>query len=813
MTDFDTAKTPTIYAYSDVRYPGMLKVGYTTRAVDERMKEHYPTKTPKKSYKVVFSVSAIDKAGKVFTDHAVHRALGHMGIRRKAGEWFACTKEELKAAVTAVRNHTAPKRAITQDYPMRPEQEAAVAMTVGYFKLAYKRNQTAKAPQTPRFLWNAKMRFGKTHATYQLARRLGWQRILVLTYKPAVAQAWRDDLGHVDFEGWRFIDAKALTQGETVADNAQAPLVYFASFQDILGKDKAGNPKDKNRWLYNVTWDGIVVDEYHFGAWRKKAQDTFSPLADVNTPEQTSAPYPDDELEELEDPELARAQEVLDAIDARHMLCLSGTPFRALSSGEFMEEQIFNWTYADEQHAKATWDQDAPNPYATLPHIKLLTYRLSKEMTHLAQSSGRDEFDLNEFFRAQGTGENARFKHEEYVQKWLDFIRYANIDKNTLDNPKDKPALPFDDKILRGNCAHTLWFLPNVASCDAMANLLSTKANIFYHSYQVVNAAGTKAGIGIQALPPVLEAMGANPLATQSITLTCGKLLTGVSVAPWTGILMLRNLKSPETYFQAAFRVQTPWALLSQAGESIPIKSECYIFDFAPKRALKQIVEYSEQLDTRTEVSRTDKIARFLAFLPILASDGGQMIPIDAKKLLEISMGGVTASMLARRWQSSALVNVDTNLLASLAKDSRVLDAINRIEGFAALGSAKEDTTISQEELLKTLQTKETSEKTKKQQSAEEKEVQTLIKKIRAKLLKFTTRIPIFMYLSDYREERFKDVVTRLEPELFTRVTGLSQSDFQLFISLGIFNEDVLDDAVYKFKCYEDPSTLHIHLA
>jgi hypothetical protein len=244
-----------------------------------------------------------------------------------------------------------------------------------------------------------------------------------------------------------------------------------------------------------------------------------------------------------------------------HYLYLSGTPFRAIATGEFIEEQIFNWTYSDEQRAKQEWT-GPNNPYESLPRMVLLTYQLPDSIREIARQGEFNEFDLSEFFRAEGLGQSARFVYEDEVQKWLDLVRGSFL-PTTVDNLKlgaEKPPMPFSDARLLSVLTHTLWFLPSVASCYAMRNLLAKRQNRFFNDYAVNVAAGASAGIGLAALPPVLESMG-DPLKTKTITLTCAKLLTGVTVKPWTGILMLRNSSSPETYFQAAFRVQSPWTL------------------------------------------------------------------------------------------------------------------------------------------------------------------------------------------------------------------------------------------------------------
>jgi hypothetical protein len=338
------------------------------------------------------------------------------------------------------------------------------------------------------------------------------------------------------------------------------------------------------------------------------------------------------------------------------------------------------------------------------------------------------------------------------------------------------------------------------------------KQNKYYQDYKIVVAAGASAGIGVDALEPVQKAME-EPLRSKSITLTCGKLTTGVTVKPWTGIFMLRNLKSPETYFQSAFRVQSPWTVKNPDGKNPNyeeiMKKECYIFDFAPNRALKQIADYSCNLNVE-ESDSEKKIKEFIDFLPVLAFDGSTMKQIDAAGVLEMSMSGTTASLLARRWESALLVNVDNHTLSKILNNPKALAALMSIEGFRSLNSDIE-IIINKSESVKKAKQKLANEenispKERKKLTEEEKEYMSKRKEIQKKLIKFATRIPIFMYLTDYRERTLKDIITKLEPGLFKKVTGLKVEDFELLVSLGVFNSNLMNDAVFKFKRYEEAS-------
>ncbi len=577
------------------------------------------------------------------------------------------------------------------------------------------------------------------------------------------------------------------------------PIVCFGSFQDYLGKNSVGGIKARNEWVHSTNWDCVVFDEYHYGAWRENAKDLFE-AEDKK------------EIKQAEGEWIEDFDESIMPITTDGYLYLSGTPFRAIESGEFIEEQIYNWTYSDEQKAKSEWE-GKNNPYASLPRMVMLTYQLPDAIREVAMEGEYDEFDLNVFFSAKNNGVLARFDYEDEVQKWLDLIRGAHME-TTVDNLKlgaKKPPMPFSDTRLLNILTHTFWFLPSVSACHAMKNLLEQKQNTFYHDYNIIVAAGNAAGMGVEALPPVLNAMD-NPLKSKSITLSCGKLTTGVSVKPWSGIFMLRNSSSPETYFQAAFRVQTPWAIKNPDSKSPNkleiIKEECYVLDFAPNRALRQIADYSCRLNVG-ESNPEKKVAEFISFLPVLAYDGSSMKQIDAAGILDMAMSGTTATLLARRWESALLVNVDNSTLSRLMKDERAMNALMSIEGFRTLNQDIE-TIINKSESIKKTKEKaneqDLTKKEKKELSAEEREYKSLRKQIQEKLIKFATRIPVFMYLTDYRERCLKDVITQLEPGLFKKVTGLSVNDFELLVSLGVFNSSLMNDAVYKFKRYEDAS-------
>ena len=804
---------PRIYAYSidDKAHAGLLKVGQTTRDVSQRVAEQLKTAAIK-NHTIELDEPAERDDGTIFTDHDVRTALVKKRFENTELEWMRCSVKDIKTVLTELRTGQQFTGTHHETFPMRREQAEAVNKTHAYFHSIWKEDMHA----VPRFLWNAKMRFGKTFTTYQLANKLGARRVLVVTFKPAVEDAWQTDLeSHVNFDGWQYMSRNSNSDPTKVS--TKKPLVYFGSLQDLLGRDKSGNIKPKNEWLHKMKWDLVVFDEYHFGAWRETAKELFEGEEEAISRMEArleDAKSLKERIADLQQP-LERETDFL-PITTKAYLYLSGTPFKALATGEFIEEQIFNWTYSDEQRAKeeyAAKHHNKWNPYSALPRLHLLTYQMPDELIAIASAGEFNEFDLNAFFDASGMGKKAQFKHKSDVQKWVDIIRGSYAPK-AVEHLKTgtRPPFPYSDVTLLPYLQHSLWFLPDVAACHAMANLLAEKHNTFWRDYTVVVAAGASAGIGLDALPPVRSAIGSG-FETKTITLSCGKLTTGVTVPQWSSILMLRNLKSPETYFQAAFRVQSPWSIKNPNGdnpnEEEILKPVCFVFDFAPTRALRQLSEYGIGLSPG-EPNPESAVKDLVSFLPVLAYDGANMTQIDAGGILDIAMAGTSATLLARKWESALLVNVDNDTLRRILDNPEAMAAVERIEGWRALGDNIIETIINKSDKVKELKNKakdkELTAKQKKELTEEEKEYKSKRKLVQEKLIKFATRIPAFMYLTDFRENTLQDVITKLEPDLFLAVTGLTVKDFHLLVRLKVFNTEQMNQAVFAFRRYEDAS-------
>jgi len=777
---------------------GLIKVGQTTKATARaRIREQLVTAYPNlEGVTIHLDQPAVRADGSEFADHDVHHVLVAAGIKRPGGEWFEATLDEIRAAINNVVTGKTfdPKR--TESFRMRPEQQQAVEVTSAYFR-AHTPDHGGKAPK---FLWNAKMRFGKTFTTYQLAVKMGWRRVLVLTYKPAVQTQWRDDvLTHIDFDGWRFIDRDTDPVEREAAANGTAPLMWFASFQDLHGKAADGTIKTHNETVHLVDWDCIVLDEYHFGAWRDSARDLYDPT--------------DKAMAEDEEPEDWVTDDDV-GLTSAHYLYLSGTPFRAITNGEFTEDAVFNWTYVDEQSEKEHWGDGAgPNPYIELPRMEMYAYEVGGDAATWAEDGEFNGFTLNDLFKAKevdpqsnATGPGTYvFDDPTQVSEFLAMLRGKLSDQMKAQIVAgQKPPFPFESAVFKEAVKHSVWYLADVASCFAMRDRLG--ADAYFSDFEIVVAAGAKAGQGAAAKPPVEVAIGkaAKSGGAGSITLSCGKLMTGVTIREWGAIFMLRSLKSPESYFQAAFRVQSPWAYRDIEGNLDVRKDTCYVFEFDPNRALSLVAEYGVRLACSGQTTPSAVIGQLLNYLPIYSFAGGAMTSLDSSDVLDWATAGIGATALAQRWNSPLLVEVNEHTLAAVLDHPGLLATLEQIEDFRALVNNAQQV-VTSTKLLKKAK-RELGSKLDPGQRRQQDATAKQRKVIREKLQKFLAKVPVFMYATDFREEALKHVIESLDSALFERVTGLTVDDFKLLNQLGLFNAQHMNAAIYQFKSFETAS-------
>ncbi|HEU5142384.1 MAG TPA: GIY-YIG nuclease family protein [Solirubrobacterales bacterium] len=780
---------------------GLIKVGQTTRrSARERITQQLGTAYPNlNGVRILLDEPADRDDGTEFTDREVHAVLVGEGIRRPEGEWFEATLDEVKAAINRVRSGVRFEPSRTETFQMRPEQKDAVERTAAYFR------SRAGDREPRKFLWNAKMRFGKTFATYQLVREMGWKRMLVLTYKPAVQAAWRDDLlGHVDFAGWHFVDRETpLAEADELLSGPD-PVIRFASFQDLIQKADDGQVKAHNEPIYTTKWDCIVLDEYHFGAWRDSARELYDP-ADKTLAEAE----PEEEITEADL-----------GLDSAHYLYLSGTPFRAITNGEFTEDATFDWTYVDEQAAKREWaDSKGQNPYLELPEMKMYAYAIAPGASSWAEDGEFSGFSLSEYFKAvrKGTGRGApkpgdcAFEDPARVSEFLEMLRGKLSEQMKVQIVAgQKPPFPYESPTFTEQVRHSVWYMPDVASCFAMRDMLDVHP--YFSGFEVVVAAGPGAGQGAEAKPPV-EAAIANAEkehSSGSITLSCGKLMTGVTVREWGAILMLRSLKSPESYFQAAFRVQSPYAISDPEGGLEVRKPTCYLFEFDPNRALMLLSEYGLRLAAQQGETPEQAIGKLIDYLPIFGFKGGAMTELKASEVLDWATVGVGATALAKQWNSPVLVEVNERTLSAVLDHPELLETLAQIEDFRALVDNAEHVVTSTKMLKKAK--REQGGKLEPEQEREKSETARRRREIREKLQKFLARVPVFMYGTDFREEALKHVIESLDPALFERVTGLTIKDFTLLSELGLFHARNMDAAIYQFRRFERASLRYAEL-
>lgn len=794
--------TRRIYAY-ELNLPelrGRIKVGETTRSVHQRVLEQVNTAGLSDLVNILMDEPAITGDGRAFRDRDVHAALDFSGAQRVVNggmEWFECSLDEVRTAYNSVVEGRVLSRGRDKSFGLRQEQRDAIAVAFEYFK----RHVRDSVADPPRFLWNAKMRFGKTFAAYHLAKLRKDRRVLVVTYKPAVKSAWRDDLEtHRDFDGWTFFARDSSLDPHSLSP--ESPSVCFASLQDLRGRLENGAIKRHNQWIHEQTWDLVIVDEYHFGAWNLATRELFAGEEQAGRQELAAelGGAGDDEP-----PDIA----VRVGVDGRAFLCLSGTPFRAIASEDFGQDQIFNWTYTDEQERKAAYAADHVgewSPYSALPQMTLLTYELPTSLKEIALKGDRNEFDLNAFFSASGGARTAEFEHKDQVQGWLDWVRGQDEDAvlRALSGGPAKP-FPYADTNVLPYMNHSVWFLPDVAAVHAMKRLVEEDHNRpYWGQFDFRAVAGNGAGIGPAALPPVVAAIGSG-FDTRTVTLTCSKLLTGVTVPQWSAILMLCNLRSPETYFQAAFRVQSPWSIWNPEGtnpnEERVVKPVCLVLDFAPNRALSLYADYGMRLGAGEDA---DQDVRDLnRFLPVLGFDGTRMESVDVEEIIDAAFAMNALDMNKLRMESGTLVNANRGLLGLLDEGTRAALRAVSGSGRASAGAADEIDLNETDEIQPTSRSDGDSGDGDEGDSAAGLEL---------KLRFLSKRVNAFMYLSEDLERNLQQVLDTPELDLFEAVMELMPDDMGALVEVGLFNEQAMRLIIHQFRRADEAAHRYLGL-
>ncbi len=788
MQYYSTLKAKLIYimTINDAEHRGCVKVGDTTiddienldlapnckelNAAARKRIDSY-TKTAGINYTLHYTelaVSSENGEASNFRDYAVRNVMLRSGIkqhdfsfRNQGREWYECSVETAKAAIKAVkegRNSIVPEEmvAIDEEIEFRPEQREAIDKTV------FKFNSGGKA-----MLWNAKMRFGKTLSALQVVKECHYHRTIIVTHRPVVDEGWFEDFHKIFklFDGYTY---GSREKGEPfdilekfAGKDPDKNYVYFASMQDLRGAQLAGGKFDKNAEIFKADYDLIIVDEAHEGTQTGLGQNVLKLLTKKNT----------------------------------HVLNLSGTPFNLLEN--YAEDEIYTWDYVMEQKAKAEWDIyhfGDPNPYAGLPKMNIYTFDLAEALSGF-EDVDDSAFNFKEFFRTwtgdpekdhktMPEGAEGKFIHEEYVRSFLDLIVKYDPESN----------YPFSTKEFRDCFRHTLWMVPGVKEARALSALL--KAHPVFSYFDIVNVAGDgdEDVPDDDALKLVNKAMGDFPEDTRTITLSCGKLTTGVTVKPWTAVMMLAG--SPGTdakaYMQTIFRVQSPYT----THEGLR-KENCYVFDFAPDRTLKVLAE-AAKVSTKATTSESDrvKLGQFLNFCPVIGYNGTKMQPYDVENMLEqlkrayISRITKNGCDDPRLYNQEMLRKLDQKALAKFSELHKIIGATKANHTSNDVDMAKTGLTKEQYEEVEKLKKKKkaelTEEELRKLEEAKErkKNADTAINILRG----ISIRLPLLMYGAELTDdgqdvtlENFVDLIDDQSWEEFMP-RGVTKELFKEFI-------------------------------
>ena len=678
---YEVSRQKVIYVFgiADSTHKGLLKIGDTTFTgdieADARRRIDEYTRTLGVEYKIFHTELAKTDKGDGFRDYDVHRVLINSNIKRKklrnAREWFEVDLDTVKKAISAVKHGENRIYGTKKDYKpeiiFRSEQEFAISRTVKHFK---KHNE---------FLWNAKMRFGKTICALEVVRRMNFKKTIIVTHRPVVNAGWKTDFDKI-FRDNSFIYVNV----NSFNANNDKNCVCFASMQDLRGSEVVGGTFDKNEHIFSTNWDCVIVDEAHEGTKTPLGDNVIRKLIKNNT----------------------------------KLLALSGTPFNIID--DFDEEATFTWDYVDEQSAKADWYKnfpDDPNPYADLPRINIFAYDLGELFGYVEDKM----FNFSEFFRT----ESENFVHADDVENFLNLL--VKLDDNNY---------PFAREDWRDMFRHTLWIVPGVKEGRALSKIL--KNHRVFGNFEVVNVAGS-GDCDDEPADALKKVENAIETHDYTITLSCGKLTTGVTVPEWTAVFMLKGGSSAMSYLQTIFRVQTP---CKKRG----LKENCYVFDFAPDRTLK-IVADAVAVSTRagkTTENQRQNLENFLKFCPVIAIHGSRMNNLDEKKILRELKRAYVDRVVRRGFDDNYLYNDELLNLNEL--EIADFDTLGK---FVGSSGKKGDIVINDQGL-----TGETKKKTRTQREKSPEERESDRKKRQRlnaiKILRgISIRMPLLIYGAD----------------------------------------------------------------
>lgn len=736
-----------VYRINDTAHEGILKIGEASCnagmayfAFEPNCKElnaaakdriRHQTQTAGVTFELLYTEATAYMKGKnliVFQDHDIHDILVRSGIKRKifdtehkANEWFYTDLETVKKAIAAAKEGRTSLNAseITKDRSpviFRPEQTEAIEKTIKQFK---------KSGGSHQMLWNAKMRFGKTLSTLEVVKRMNYNRTLILTHRPVVDSGWFEDYGKIFYDRNDFYYFSKKNGGDPTEeenfhemihkadDNGMKDFhfIYFASIQDMRGSELVGGKFAKNEEIFNINWDLIIIDEAHEGTQTELGKAVLSKCRKENT----------------------------------RVLHLSGTPFNLMD--DFKEDEIYTWDYVMEQRAKAEWDkihQGDPNPYSVLPKLSIYTYNLGKLYPEYADAD--IAFNFREFFRVDKEGD---FIHETNVKQFLDLLTKEDTDSN----------YPYSTEEYRQNFRHSLWMIPGIKEAKALSKLL--QEHPVFSQFAIANVAGDgdEEEEEKEALKKVEKAIGPNPEDSYSITLSCGRLTTGVSVKPWTACFMLSGSfnTAASTYMQTIFRVQTPAII---GGKQ---KEECFVFDFAPDRTLKVIAETAKISSKAGKTTNNDReiLGEFLNFCPIIGFEGSQMKAYNTEKMLGQLKKAYIERVVKNGFEDSYLYNDELLHMDKLALEefSKLKEIIGSTKAQGSTGDININAQGLTDEQYELLQMPEIREKPIKELTPEQQEALAREKEIKKNrdtaisiLRGISIRMPLLMYGADLQK-------------------------------------------------------------
>lgn len=734
-----------VFRINDKAHEGLLKIGEATCNTDKNPDEILPncnmlnvaakkrinqyTTTAGIAYELLYTELArhyVTKNGQrkleAFSDHDVHKVLERTGIKRhyfdtqnKANEWFKVDLETAKKAINAVkegRSSLLSSEVSEEKSPIifRPEQADAIRKTIKQFKTG---NQ---------MLWNAKMRFGKTLTALQVAKECEFKHILILTHRPVVSVGWYEDFEKIFYDTDYIFGSK--TKGEDINNliDTDKKFVYFASMQDLRGSDAVGGKFDKNDEVFLTEWDFVVIDEAHEGTLTKLGQAVIETINEFsNSPK---------------------------------ILRLSGTPFNLLD--KFEEEEIYTWDYVMEQREKADWYNKRfgdPNPYAALPELQIFTYNLDKLIPGFIDVED-GAFNFREFFRTWTGNVQKDFKpmpdgvkvgefvHKESVKRFLDLLCRSDSKSN----------YPFSTQEYREYFRHSLWMVPGVKEARALSALLKEHSVFGSGAFNIVNVAGSgdEEIDSKDALDAVRRAFGDNPDETYSITLSCGRLTTGVTVPEWTAVFMLAGTfsTSASSYLQTIFRVQSP------ANINGKVKERCCVFDFAPDRTLKMVAE-AGRLSTKTGKTDNDRriMGEFLNFCPVISVDGSSMHPYNVDRLLQQLKKAYTDRVVRNGFDDKHIYNdnllkLDDIELADFEELKKIVGASKQTEKVKEIDINNQGFTDEEYEEIERIEAKPRKERTPEEIALleEKKKKRDNAQKAMSILRGVSIRIPLLIY-------------------------------------------------------------------